>query len=84
MIHQKTSVTEKKKADLSLENGKGYASLTWPGFCINDIIRLDTSQDICRRGRLMTFAIDMASQKGLKDDKDEEQTGSANPAGFQQ
>lgn len=33
----------KKEADLSLENGKGRASLTWPGFCLNDIIGLDTS-----------------------------------------
>lgn len=33
----------KKEADLSLENGKGRASLTRPGFCLNDIIGLDTS-----------------------------------------
>lgn len=35
-----------KEADLSLENGKGCSSLTWPGFRLSDIIRLDSSQDI--------------------------------------
>lgn len=59
MIHQ-TSVTAEKEADLSLENGKGCASLTHPGFRLNDIIRLDTSQE---GGRFLSPATDMASQK---------------------